>query len=170
MEIKSTTKLFDVLQQFPELEEKVIGIAPPFKNLKNPVLRKAVGKLATIEKIARIGNIEVLELVNQLRREVGQSEIGATVKTEIHWEEGEPEWIKDEPEHRIDGTEMLSRGEHPLQKINQLMREIKKDKILLLTTNFKPIPMIEEMEKQKYKVFCKTVQDQPDQHLTFIRR
>jgi hypothetical protein len=170
MEIKSTTKLFDVLQQFPELEEKVIGIAPPFKNLKNPVLRKTVGKLATIEKIARIGNIEVIELVNQLRRDVGQPEIRATVKTEIHWEEGEPEWIKDQPEQTIDGTEMLSRGEHPLQKINQLMREIKKDKILLLTTNFKPIPLIEEMEKQKYQVFSKTVPEQPDQHLTFIRK
>ena len=67
MEIKSTTKLFDVLQHFPELEEKVIGIAPPFKNLKNPILRKTVGKLATIEKIARIANLEVMELVNQLR-------------------------------------------------------------------------------------------------------
>jgi hypothetical protein len=170
MDIQANSKLFDVLNAYPDLEPKIIGLAPPFKNLKNPVLRKTVGKLATIEKIARIGNIEVRELVNTLRREVGQKEIQSTAEVAVNWQEGEPEWIKNEPKITVDGTDMLSRGEHPLQKVNQLMRESKAGEVLLLKTNFRPIPLIEEMEKQNYQVYSKSVQDQNDQHLTFIRK
>jgi hypothetical protein len=65
---------------------------------------------------------------------------------------------------------MLSRGEHPLQKVNQLMRETDKDRFLLLKTNFKPIPLIEEMEKQNFHVFTKIGAENPEQHFTFIRK
>ncbi len=170
MNIEAKSKLFDVLEQFPELEEKIMTIAPPFKNLKNPVLRKTVGKLATIEKIARIGDLEVIDLVNQLRRKVGQPEINTSVETEVQWQEGEPQWIKGEPSHIIDGTEMLSRGEHPLQSIIKLMREIEPEQFLLLKTNFRPIPMIDEMQKQNYTVFSRESGEGSDQHQTFIKK
>ena len=170
MNIEAKSKLFDVLEQFPELEEKIMTITPPFKNLKNPVLRKTVGKLATIEKIARIGDLEVIDLVNQLRRKVGQPEINTSVETEVQWQEGEPQWIKGEPSHIIDGTEMLSRGEHPLQSIIKLMREIEPEQFLLLKTNFRPIPMIDEMQKQNYTVFSRESGEGSDQHQTFIKK
>ncbi|TFG95734.1 MAG: DUF1858 domain-containing protein [Calditrichales bacterium] len=170
MEIKANSKLFDVLKAYPELEEKIMKLAPPFKNLKNPVLRKTVGKLATIDRIARIGNLEVTDLLNTLRKEVGQEEIGSTTPAQVSWQEGEPDWIKAKPIEQIDGTEMLSRGVHPLQMINKRMREIKTGEMLLLTTNFKPIPLIDEMQKQNYQVFSRTAPDHPDQHFTFIRK
>jgi hypothetical protein len=147
-----------------------MGIAAPFKNLKNPVLRKTVGKLATIEKVARIGNLEVLELLNMLRKEVGQAQLHLGVDSEVVWQEGEPQWIRNEPQNIIDGSELLNRGEHPLQKVHQLMRESEKGDILLLKTNFKPIPLIEEMQKHNYEVYHKTAADQADQHFTFIRK
>ena len=170
MEIKANSKLFDIFNSYPNLEAKIMDLAPPFKNLQNPILRKTVGKLATVEKVARIGNMEVIDLVNLLRREVGQTEIQSSVVTETEWQEGEPEWIKGEPRQMIDGTEMLSRGEHPLQKVNQVMRDLKKSEFIVLSTNFKPIPLIDEMEKQEYVVYTKTISDQPDQYLTFIRK
>lgn len=43
MELTRLSKLSEVLQTYPELEEQLINIAPPFKNLKNPVLRRTVG-------------------------------------------------------------------------------------------------------------------------------
>ena len=75
MEINPNTKLFDLLKQYPQLENKIVTIAPPFKNLKNPVLRKTVAKLATLEKVARIGNLDTVTFVNRLRHEVGQPEL-----------------------------------------------------------------------------------------------
>lgn len=170
MDIQPNSKLFDVLAEYPDLEEKIMSIAPPFKNLRNPVLRRTVGKLATIEKIARIGGIEVIDLLNQLRREVGLSDISLTTEAPVEWQTGEPEWIKKEPEFTVDGTEMLNQGVHPLQKVIQLMQEIDKENFLLLKTNFEPIPMIDEMQKKNYEVFSKAVENQTDQFLTFIRK
>ena len=57
MEITSQSKLFDVLEAYPFLEEQIVNIAPPFQNLKNPVLRRTVGKIATLEKVAQVGGM-----------------------------------------------------------------------------------------------------------------
>ncbi len=74
MEITAKTKLMDLLNEYPQLEEKIIQAAPAFKNLKNPILRRTVGQLATVEKVAQIGNLDVFTFVNLLRRETGQAE------------------------------------------------------------------------------------------------
>ena len=170
MDIQADTKLSELLAAYPELEHKIIDMAPPFRNLRNPVLRKTVARLATLEKIARIGNIEVGKFVNMLRLETGQPEIAQDVQVDPQWQEGEPDWITGEPQQVIDGTEMLSRGEHPLNRINHLMHETEPGAFILLTTNFKPIPLIEEMSRQNYEVFSKSRENAPEQYMTFIRR
>ncbi len=170
MNITPSTKLFDLLAEYPALEEKIIGIAPPFKNLKNPVLRRTVGKLATLEKVALIGELDVNEFLNTLRREVGQDEIGAEDKPQISWRKDDPDWIKAKPAEIVDGTEMLSRGMHPLSLINETMQNLKTGQLVLLKTNFKPLPLIEAMEKQNYTVYSKTDEQDSDQHFTFFRK
>lgn len=170
MDIQAHTKLFDLLASYPELEEKIVEIAPPFKNLRNPVLRKTVARLATLEKVAQIGNLEVGVFINALRRKAGQPELSQNVKPDPEWQPGDPDWIREEPVQIVDGTEMLNRGEHPLNRINALIREVDPGKIILLKTNFKPVPLIDEMNKQHHEVFSKNLTDRPDQHLTFIRR
>jgi hypothetical protein len=43
--ILPTTKVGALLDRYPELEDILIGLAPPFKKLKNPLLRKGVAKI-----------------------------------------------------------------------------------------------------------------------------
>ena len=172
MEITSHSKLFDILREYPSLEEKIINIAPPFKNLQNPVLRRTVGQLATLEKVAQIGNLDVIELVNILRKEVGQPEIHADAKTEISIPEktaSDPDWITGEPQYIVNGTEMLQRGEVPLQHINELLGTLPKDGFILLLTDFEPTPIIDTMRKRDRIVYHKVHPNQETQHLTFIR-
>jgi hypothetical protein len=40
LEINPSTKVNDLLDAYPEIEATLIGIAPPFKKLKNKFLRK----------------------------------------------------------------------------------------------------------------------------------
>ena len=47
-EITPQTMVGDMLENYPELEDKLIEIAPVFKKLKNPILRKTVAKVATV--------------------------------------------------------------------------------------------------------------------------
>ena len=77
MDITPQSKLLDILEAHPALEAEIVTIAPPFQNLKNPVLRRTVGKLATLERVAQVGGIDAVELVNTLRRAVGQARIRA---------------------------------------------------------------------------------------------
>lgn len=64
----------DVLKAHPQLEERIIAVAPPFKNLRNPILRRTVAQLATIEQVAQIGGMDAAELVRILRRAAGLDE------------------------------------------------------------------------------------------------
>jgi hypothetical protein len=170
MEITTFTKLHDLLQAYPELEDKIINLAPPFKNLKNPLLRRTVGKIATLEKVAQIGNMEPDDFVNLLRREAGLPEIavGGSPVIKPQMDASDPDWIKDAPQFTVDGTEMLSRGEHPLARINELMHQVQSGQYLLLITNFKPMPLIEAMQKQGYRIYFKSDQQNPEQSFTFI--
>jgi hypothetical protein len=173
MEITSQSKLFDVLEAYPFLESQIINIAPPFQNLKNPVLRRTVGKIATLEKVAQVGGMDVSKLVNTLRHAVGQEELGAesvaNVAVEIPRLANDPEWITGEPQFTVNGTEMLQRGEVPLGRVNELLGQLEAGRYVLLLTNFEPIPILEAMQKQSRKRFHKTHPDHPSQWLTFIQ-
>ncbi|GAB4488636.1 MAG: hypothetical protein Fur0016_14630 [Anaerolineales bacterium] len=172
MEITSQTKLFDLLEAYPELESQMMNIAPPFQNLKNPVLRRTVGKLATLEKVAQVGGMEAGKLVNTLRRAVGQQELGAETTSnpvvEIPRAADDPGWIAGEAQFTLDGTALLQRGEVPLGKVNELLSKLEAGRFLLLITNFEPTPMLEALHKQNRNIFHKTHPADPSQHLTFI--
>lgn len=172
MEIKRLSKLFDVLEAYPGLEEQIMNIAPPFKSLKNPVLRRTVAKLATLEKVAQVGGMDPDRLVNTLRKAVGQAELNPEpiVRLELHLkrDEQDPEWVSGEPEFIVNGTELLQHGEVPLGRVNELLGQLSPGRFLLLVTNFEPSPILEAMRKQERRVFHKTDSRNQDQHLTFI--
>lgn len=171
MEITSQSRLFDVLEAYPELEAQIANIAPPFKNLKNPVLRRTVGKLATLEKVAQIGGMSVDRLVNTLRKAAGQAELSnqpeATLTLEVPKLLDAPAWITGDPAHVINGTEMLARGEVPLGEVNDTLAKLAPGQYVLLVTNFEPTPILESMRKQNRLVFHQAGPDNGD-HWTFI--
>ncbi len=173
MEITANTKLLDLLEHYPHLEEKIIAAAPAFKNLKNPVLRKTVGRLATVEKAAQVGNIEVLPFVNLLRREAGLAELvplnRAAVRAVYPFGRDDPEWVRGQPQFVVDGTEMLARGEVPLQRVNELLAQLAPGGFILLLTNFTPVPMIEAVSKQGRQVHHKVNPHNPEEHFTFFK-
>jgi hypothetical protein len=92
IEITPSTKVADLLDSYPEIEETLIGIAPPFKKLKNKFLRKSVAKVATIKHIASVGNVPINELINKLREAVGQSKTNDFYEDENYFS-GRPEWF-----------------------------------------------------------------------------
>ena len=172
MEITHNSKLLDVLEAYPQLEEQIVHITPPFKNLKNPVLRRTVGRLATLAQVAQVGGMDADRLVNTLRKAVGQAELQAhresTFKIEIEHAQADPEWTAGEPQFTVNGTELLERGEVPLGKVNDLLNQLTPGQYLLLATNFEPSPILEAMQKQGRRVFHKMLGGEPRTYLTFI--
>ncbi|MDH7515469.1 MAG: DUF1858 domain-containing protein [Bacteroidota bacterium] len=172
MNIEPGCRLFDVLEAFPELEPQIMSISPVFKNLKNPVLRKTVGKLATLERVAQVAGMDPSRLVNTLRRAVGQDElvvgIVSPTATDIPYSAEDPEWIDGEPQFIVDGTALLRRGEVPLAQVDERIDDLEPGRYILLITDFEPVPLIDAMRKRKRRVFHKHDPTVQGRHFTFI--
>lgn len=172
MEINAKTKLSDLLGAYPQLEDKIIMAAPAFRNLRNPVLRKTVGKVATVENVVQIGGLDLTTFINLLRREVGQPELTrdeTPVSESVHSSDNQlPEWVRGEPQFTVDGISLIAAGEVPVNKVNALLPQLEAGRYLLLITDFEPTPMLEALGKQNRKT-CHTLNpDNPGQHLTYI--
>lgn len=71
--IDGKTRIDDLLDRYPFLEEYLPTLCDQYKLLKNKLVRKTVGKFADIEKVAEIGGFESAELLEK---------IGARIKKE----------------------------------------------------------------------------------------
>ena len=53
--ISPKTKVGELLDAYPELEQLLMAMSPAFEKLKNPVLRRTVAKVATLQQISVAG-------------------------------------------------------------------------------------------------------------------
>jgi len=77
MKITANTKIDDLLKEYPFLEEFLIRLSPKFKSLKNPIMRKTIGKVATLGKVAGIAGLDLdnflTTLTNEINRRTGRT-------------------------------------------------------------------------------------------------
>ena len=57
IDINLQTKIADLLTAYPQLEDKLIGISPVFAKLKNPILRRTVARVTSVQQAATIANM-----------------------------------------------------------------------------------------------------------------
>jgi len=70
VEINAKTKIDDLLKQYPFLEDFLITLSPKFKGLKNPIMRKTMGKVATLEMATSISGLDLDMLISSLTAEI----------------------------------------------------------------------------------------------------
>ena len=159
--ITPETKVGALLDHYPQLEELLISMSPSYKKLKNPILRKTVAKVANLRQVAQIGGIPVAQLVNSLRKEVGQQEsdereqnMDAASETEA------PDWVKEaKPEKTLDARQMIEAGEMPVNQVLAQLKEMKKGGIYFLITPFVPAPLLDMVSKQNCKIWSSSEED-----------
>lgn len=148
--ISPKTKVLNLLEVYPQLEEVLISYIPAFKKLQNPILRKTVAKIATLQQAAAIGGVKVENLINHLRKEVGQDKIETESKSPYNTVK--PDWfvtgkIKSEDDVRA----MLAAGEHPVNQVIADLQKLEKGEIHKITTPFLPAPLIEKTISLNYE-------------------
>ena len=70
MKISIETKIHDLLVAYPFLEDFLVARNSRYKNLKNPLIRNIIGRIATIRQVALTGGEEAVELIASLQHEV----------------------------------------------------------------------------------------------------
>ena len=152
LQITPEIKVSELLNNFPELEDKLIEIAPPFKKLKNPVLRKTIAKVTTLRQASKVGGVALADLINQLRIEAGQNEI--TVHENKSNQEAKPNWLNEENiKITYDASIDLENGSHPVAKVSKEILTLNENEIYLLITPFLPGPLIDIVKEKGFEVF-----------------
>lgn len=166
--INPETKVGALLETYPELEATLIACAPAFAKLKNPVLRRTVARLATLEQAARIGGISVRDLVRRLREAAGQG-AGEVDEPPASAVAEPPAWLEgDRIRLRLDADAILAAGDHPLAKVRQALASVQPGEIVELASSFRPEPLIDALASAGLLVY--SIERSPGRHATFIRR
>lgn len=102
MKIDKNTRILDLLQKNPGLVDVLVAMSPEFKKLKNPILKRTLGRFATLEHAAEMSGIPYEEL----HRKVTESMIHAGGGSEA------PELTSEERAGRMETLKGIIRGLH----------------------------------------------------------
>ena len=155
-QISPETKIGALLERFPNLEKVLLEMAPEFKKLNNPILRKTIARVTSLRQASAVAKIPLAEMINKLRNEAGIEEeflsegnIGPLSK-EI------PSWFSmSRIVQSLDARPMLERGEQPINKVFADCKTLNAGDIYELITPFLPAPLIDMAEKRGYLTWSK---------------
>jgi hypothetical protein len=141
--ITPKTKVLQLIETYPQLEDVLIGYVPAFKKLKNPILRNTVAKVASLQQAAAVGNVKVEELINVLRKNVGQDLY--TENAGVSYNTEKPDWFDEKLiTKELDVKPMLAAGDQPVNQVMADLKELPKGSIYKLIAPFLPAPLIDK--------------------------
>lgn len=128
MKIDANTKLDVLLSRYPFLVDFLAELSPDLRQLKSRILRKTMAKVATLEKVASMGKIEVEQLMNEIAREVLEkaNEV-LVIKVEVFEEpfEEPKEPIEESKEHIEEPKEPFEEPREPIEEPKEPFEEPK---------------------------------------------
>jgi uncharacterized protein (DUF2249 family) len=155
--ITPKTKIGELLDTFPQLEDVLLELSPSFVKLKNPILRKTVAKIATLQQAAAIGGLKVDALVNRLRKEVGQDSSVENTEEGGYVPQKTPEWFNESKiVESFDAIPVINSGGHPMADVMTLAQKLQPGEILELKTPFVPAPLIDMLKSKGFESFSVT--------------
>lgn len=168
--IRKDDRVASVLARDPGLLEVFVQASPAFERLRNPVMRRTMARLVTVEQAARIANIDTDAFLAKLNHQSGASpmvEAGSSdAPTNIA-----PEGLLSTPSSRIedlDVREDLRRGIEPFTTILSAVRSVGPDQVFRLRAIFEPVPLYGVLAKQGFAHYTERFADD-DYRVWFYR-
>ena len=146
--ITPETTVGALLKAYPEVESALFEMAPAFAKLRNPVVRRTVAKVATLEQAARIGGVSLQAMIRKLRDVTGQDAPDFPVLQPAPDAVADSSWLTNcRVVEEIDADAMLERGVHPIVKIRELVGALGAGDAVVLRSSFRPQPLIETLRR-----------------------
>ena len=142
-----------LLRDYPEVEEVLIGLAPAFKKLRNPVLRRSVARVATLRQAAAVGRMPSATLVNALRVAVGQEPVEADLAEEESYFGEEPAWFEVDRVVVVLRDDELDPDVMPINPLLHAAKDLGEGEILELVTSHLPAPGIDNLRSKDYQTW-----------------
>jgi hypothetical protein len=168
--IGPSTRVAALLERYPQLEDVLIELAPPFAKLKNPILRRSVARVASLRQAAAAARMPVTQLVNHLRAAVGQAPLDSDSVTEgasyltRHPAGFDPDSVTVSIDER--------KGEEPdrmtITRVLPAARALGPTEVLELITDFVPAPGIDILRGNGFEVW--SVKSDGNEIRTYVAR
>lgn len=157
--INAETRIGALLEAHPETEAALVDLAPAFKALRNPLLRRTVARVATVAQAAQVAGMPVPDLVTALRRLVGQ-ELACDGCGDHDGPdrpaEAPPAWLAGaEPAISLDAGALMADGRTPVAEVLAALGTMAPGAILLLVAPFRPQPLVEAVAGRGHEVYVR---------------
>ena len=148
LSIDPDTTVGALLEAYPETEHVLVELAPAFAKLRNPIVRRTIAKVATLEQAAKVGGLSLQKLIGALRAFTGQDSWNRADAGEEAGERGTPAWVAaGRVAAEIDAGPLLAQGIHPIGRIREAVRTLGPGEVVLLRSSFRPEPLIDTMRR-----------------------
>ncbi len=155
MDINLHIKVSDLLDAYPQLEGTLLELSPAFSKLRNPILRRTVAKVTTLQQAAKVAGVSPILLLETLRQAAGLPIDNSNESIDIDNEQKDkPEWFGEmNITIRFDARPIIESGENPMQEIIRLSKELQNNQIMELTAPFKPVPIMDLLKSKGFEVW-----------------
>jgi hypothetical protein len=153
--IDPETRVGALLEAYPSLEALLTEMAPAFEKLRNPILRRTVAKLATLEQAAKMGGVPLGEMIRRLREAAGVEDGALAIEERSDVAENGASWLTGGAvAEDIDAAAMLERGGHPIGRVREAAERLRPGEVIRLASPFRPEPLLETMRRSGLEVYC----------------
>ncbi|MEB2314253.1 MAG: DUF2249 domain-containing protein [Sorangiineae bacterium] len=154
--IQATDRISAILKRDESLVEVLISASSTFKKLKNPLMRRTMAKLVTVEQAAQIAGLDPEALVARLNQAIGASggdasAAAASAPPPQPARAPLPPELAALPEDALlecDVREDLRNGQEPFQRIMGAVRDLAPGQVLRLWATFEPVPLYAVLAKR----------------------
>jgi len=154
--IAPKTKVGELLDAYPNLEAVLMELSPAFAKLKNPLLRKTVARVASLQQAAVVANLKVDDLVNRLRKEAGQEAFTDEISMDTYLTSAPPSGFDvTKVTQRFDATPVINEGGSPMAEILSLAHKLLPGEMLELTTPFIPAPVLDMLKEKGFTMYVR---------------
>jgi uncharacterized protein (DUF2249 family) len=151
--ISASWKIGEVLDRYPRLLGVLLNTSPAFGRLRNPILRRVQGRLATVSQAARIAGLDPATLVESLNREIGfatpsgdaGSDPGPRTSAEPDAQFEDAAVAED-----LDVRPLLQHGQEPFSAIMAAASRVPTGCVLRLRSTFEPLPLYDVLGKRGF--------------------
>ncbi len=155
-----------VLGRDERLLDVLLAASPAFVHLKNPIMRKTMAKVATVEHAARVAGIDAQALLDRLNRALLGDAYEPTFATKAapaeEPSEPKPALVADaRPEQIVDCDvrEDLLAGREPLARILGAAAHLGEGQLLKIRAIFEPAPLYTVLGKKGLAHFTERLAD-----------
>jgi len=159
--VRSTDRVRDVIARDLRLIDLFVSFSPHFERLRNPVMRRVVAGMVTVEQAATIGGVPTATVLDALNAALGIAPAAATDTSDAT--PTPPSTMHRRPSDRIvvevDVREDLRAGREPFLRIMSALRTVGDD-LLRIRATFEPVPLVSVLAQRGFE--CETEQHAAD--------